>query len=312
MALSGSLTGVVGGGNCYIRTDWTATQNISANTSAVTVKLYLIVGAGTTIIATGNGWSSVAGSKKTFSHDTETRSSGATYLLSTESWTVNHASDGTGSFSLDGSYTSGFSTVGTLNINSATQTLNTIPRYATINTFTQVPTVDGYVLGATMSLTCDRFYTRLDGGSWVENVISGTSASSTLTGLDSGTSHTLQIKVRATASQLSTESSVATKSTSTHSITSFTVDEVTDVGCNINVEVNDTCDILAVSFDNGTFTNYEEDFTTKTLTVGGTLSSSKEHTVQVKAYAKVSGLSVTSDKVSFTTDGQGSFIGFLW
>jgi len=129
MALSGSVNGSVGYGNCYVRYDWSATQSIANNTSTITANLYFIVGQYTTVNATESGGVYIDGTQSTYNNGTQYRTAG-TYLMKTYSRTISHNSDGTKTFSFSGTMTSGWSSLGTLSV-SGSATLNTIPRAST-------------------------------------------------------------------------------------------------------------------------------------------------------------------------------------
>lgn len=135
MALSGSALGTKKGG-WQIKMSWTATQNIAANTSAVSWHVYLVADTAWNIIASNAfaGSITVNGRKSTFSKNPSTNG-GATILLGSGTTTVPHNSDGSKSCGI--SFTYGLNIthpslgyIGALS-GSTTANLNTIPRAST-------------------------------------------------------------------------------------------------------------------------------------------------------------------------------------
>ena len=138
MALSGTINKDFGGGY-RIQIEWTATQNISANTSTITAKFYLI---------SLGSWYINSKVKKTV----RIKIDGTTYtsadqtaqlepnqkkLMATATKTITHNADGTRSFYIGGSIdievTLGGTWYGTVTIPDTQFTLNTIPRKSTIS-----------------------------------------------------------------------------------------------------------------------------------------------------------------------------------
>lgn len=140
MALSGSF------GNTFrtgyrLQIDWTATQSISANTSTVTAKMYLIsLGSDYSInsSATKTGANIIDGTTYTFSGaGLADLNANQKKLLATDTKTITHNSDGTKTFSLDGYFdleiTLGGTYYGTVNLTATSFTLDTIPRKSTLS-----------------------------------------------------------------------------------------------------------------------------------------------------------------------------------
>jgi len=138
MALSGTINKDFGGGY-RIQIEWTATQNISANTSTITAKFYLI---------SLGSWHINSNVKKTV----RIKIDGTTYtsadqtaqlepnqkkLMATATKTITHNADGTRSFYIGGSIdievTLGGTWYGTVTIPDTQFTLDTIPRKSTIS-----------------------------------------------------------------------------------------------------------------------------------------------------------------------------------
>ena len=103
MASSGSFSGSIRDGHYKLRVDWSQSKNVSANTSTVTCKLYLVTG---------------------------------THLLGTVSRTVNHASDGSKSLTISAVFqiraTISGTYYGTISA-SANITLDSIPRASSVS-----------------------------------------------------------------------------------------------------------------------------------------------------------------------------------
>ncbi|MFR5595327.1 DUF859 family phage minor structural protein [Anaerostipes sp.] len=133
MASSGSFSGSIKSGHYTLRVDWSQSKNISANTSTITCKLYLV-----------NDWSLSIGSRSNTctidgtaqSYSSSSISSTGTHLLGTVSRTVSHSSDGSKSLTisavfniqatLSGTYYSSISA-------SATITLDSIARASSVS-----------------------------------------------------------------------------------------------------------------------------------------------------------------------------------
>ena len=133
MASSGSFSGSIHSGHYTLKVDWTQVQNVSANTSAVTYKIYLIHDWALKISARSNNTYNFGGLTGTYSSPAIDKGSGTT-LLSTITKTHSHNADGTLSFSastvfkiqatLQTTYYENMTASGTVN-------LNTIPRAST-------------------------------------------------------------------------------------------------------------------------------------------------------------------------------------
>ena len=208
MALSGSVNSGGSVGGSYIRIEWSASQNIGANTSTVTANLFLVLQGGTSISATENGNININGNQSNFSRGTTNRGPNGTHLLHTHTVVVGHENDGTKSFSISASFTSGWVTFGTLNT-SGSWALDTIPRYAVITGYTRTGITDvAFTTNVTTDVTCDELQYSLNGAGWVTSG-SGTftSRSFTLSNLRSDFTHTIKVRVKRQSSQLWTESS---------------------------------------------------------------------------------------------------------
>lgn len=134
MASSGSFSGSIKDGHYKLRVDWSQTQNVSANTSTITCKMYLVNDWSLSINSRSTNYTTIAGTKKTYT--SPAISSTGTHLLGTVTQTVSHDSDGSKSISmssvfyiqatLSGTYYDSISA-------SATVTLDTIPRASSVS-----------------------------------------------------------------------------------------------------------------------------------------------------------------------------------
>ena len=137
MALSGSI------GNTFrtgyrVQIDWTATQNIAANTSTITAKFYLIsLGSSYTISSSVNKTVriNIDGTVYTSAEQTAQLAGNEKKLMATATRTLTHNADGTRTFTLGGeidlNVTLSGVYYGTVSIPTTTFTLDTIPRAST-------------------------------------------------------------------------------------------------------------------------------------------------------------------------------------
>lgn len=190
MALSGSFEKSV---NTYwrLRAEWSATQNISGNSSRVTVKLYWMAdraGVGRVTASSPDPVSiTINGDTSPAATATPYLSEGEKKLIRTFSVTVPHNSDGTKTFSMSASFTVDAylynGNVSTVSI-SDSATLNTIPRAS------KLATSPSWVAGSDKTTAITRYsssfshkvryYVMNRAGSWIEiaEVIYSTSQTS--------------------------------------------------------------------------------------------------------------------------------------
>lgn len=157
MALSGSFSGSILSGNYKLRVDWSATQNVSNNTSKITATMYLVQAS-----SWGLGISSRSDNKTVINGTTYTWSSPAisngggktTKLAAVTSGNIAHSADGGKSVTISATFELNATISGTYRDTitaSATITLNTIPR-ATQPTLS----ASSADMGATVTVTMDR------------------------------------------------------------------------------------------------------------------------------------------------------------
>ncbi len=137
MALSGTISGSILSGNYTLRIAWSATQNISANTSTITARLYLVQAANWSLsINTRSNTCSIAGVATAFTSPKISNNGGSTTLLGTVSRTVNHADNGTRNVAISATFNINATISGTKYNSitaSATVTLDTIPRVSSFS-----------------------------------------------------------------------------------------------------------------------------------------------------------------------------------
>lgn len=129
MALNGTITGTANNSRYSLTCEWSATQNISANTSTITAIVYL----------NGNGYSTYSSNWSCVINGvTVTSGKGATVSGKTElgrrTWTVSHNNDGTCSTNISFSYKNTVPSSTYITNNGSGEgniTLNTIPRGST-------------------------------------------------------------------------------------------------------------------------------------------------------------------------------------
>lgn len=158
MALSGKITGTVSNRDTYYSfyIEWSATQDISANKSSITVKTYWSTNDSSRNFDTSTSrtaWIQVGDEKKSISKqfDVAPWPSGNKYLIQEETFDVSHAEDGTKAVKISayadgtaGSYGPSASNA------SKTVTLNTIPRASSFGT------ISGNTLGSSITVNVSR------------------------------------------------------------------------------------------------------------------------------------------------------------
>lgn len=134
MALSGTFTGTTGNQHTTAKLVWTATQDITGNTSKITAKLYYNKGT-TSSQNTGGNWSGtidIGGKPKSFSGIHLTlKPGGGDVLAATYTRTITHDADGTKSVAISATGAIAGSTLDSTTV-SGTAKLDTIPRKSTL------------------------------------------------------------------------------------------------------------------------------------------------------------------------------------
>ena len=215
---SGNFSGYILDGHYRLQVNWSE-SDISPvnNTSLVTISCYLIndwdLQAGDrTISASINGVAKSWTTSNGGIHGT-----GTTYLGGA-SQTVTHNSDGSKSCAISATYPIQATISGTYYANitaSATVTLDTIPRYATISQSVSSKTETSITMDWTTDSTVDKlWYSTNNGTNWTSVTIAdGTSGTYTIKNLSEHTSYDIKTRVRRKDSQLNTDSSKLTVTT---------------------------------------------------------------------------------------------------
>lgn len=137
MALSGTISNSIHSGHYTLRINWSATQNITANTSTITAKMYLVQDPGWSLsIKSRSNTCNIAGVATAFSSPAISSNGGSTILLGTVSRTVNHAADGARNVAISATFNINATISGTKYDTitaSATVTLDTIPRVSSFS-----------------------------------------------------------------------------------------------------------------------------------------------------------------------------------
>ena len=150
MASSDSFSGSVHSGHYVLRVDWTQTQNVSANASTITAKIYLVNDWSLSIGSRTANSLTVDGTRKSFTSPAV--STTGTHLLNTVTQTVSHASDGSKTMDMACVFAIAATISGTYYANitaSATVTLDTIPRASSVSMGTGT-------MGSTSTITISR------------------------------------------------------------------------------------------------------------------------------------------------------------
>jgi phage structural protein len=174
VALSGTITGTcvcnnISGSNYTYELVWSATQNVSANTSTITVNAR--VKANSSYYSTQTNWTSIInGSTVGTFASTWVNSNGWTNLGS-KTYTVNHNSDGTCSATISGSFSGTYNGANVLRSGSAsaTVTLNTIPRASSFTLNRSSATIGSDAITLNISRASSNFTHKIKvgwGGTW--------------------------------------------------------------------------------------------------------------------------------------------------
>ena len=176
MALSGSFSGEIMSGNYKLRVDWSASQNVSNNTSKITCVMYLVQASSWSlnIVPRDDNKTTINGTAYTWTSPAISNSGGKTTKLATvTSGNITHNADGTKSVTISAVFELNATISGTYRDTitaSATITLNTIPR-ATQHTLSASSADMGEAVTISMprasgSFTHDLAYS-FNGGSYV-------------------------------------------------------------------------------------------------------------------------------------------------
>ena len=137
MALSGTISNSIHSGHYTLRISWSATQNITTNTSTITAKMYLVQDPSWSLsIKSRSNTCTIDGVSTSFTSPAISSSGGSTTLLGTVSRTVNHNADGSRNVGISATFNIDATIAGTKYNTitaSATVTLDTIPRVSSFS-----------------------------------------------------------------------------------------------------------------------------------------------------------------------------------
>lgn len=212
---------------------WSSVANTSANTSTVTVIVTASKSSSSTASTYGNQTTQVTvGSASQSNSGSFTLAPSKTITLLTKTFTVAHNSDGSKSVKISVNvggnviYANG----------SATVTLDTIPRYATVNQTLIAKTETDATIKWTSNATVDYIWYSINNGStWSGiNVADGSSGTYTISGLSANTAYNIKTRVRRKDSQLTTDSSALAVTTYAYpyanSMPNFTIGNKLTIG----------------------------------------------------------------------------------
>lgn len=155
MAISGVITNSIHGGHYTLRIAWSATQNITNNTSTITADMYLVQDSSWSLnIASRSNTLSIDGVATSIASPAINNSGGRTTLLGSATRTVTHNGDGTRNVTISGTFNINATISGTKYTSiaaSATVQLDTIPR---ASSFTL--SASSVNLGGTINVTITR------------------------------------------------------------------------------------------------------------------------------------------------------------
>lgn len=137
MANSGTIDGAGGYGGIKIRIKWSvSSQSTSNNSSNVNVGVYIVLPSSWHVYSLMRGSYTVNGETRNINIGSKDYYAGET-LLASDNFTIYHNDDGTKSFNMSATVTSGWSALGTMPTARGTGSLPTIPRASqpSINTY---------------------------------------------------------------------------------------------------------------------------------------------------------------------------------
>ena len=291
MASSGSFSGSIHSGHYVLRVDWSQAQNVSANTSTITAKAYLVNDWSLGINGRSDNSITIDGTAQTYT--SPSISSTGTHLLGTVSRTVNHSSDGTKSLTISAVFYIRATLSGTYYESitaSATITLDSIARASSVS-------AANATMGSATTISISR---------------ASSSFTHTLTYAFGSTSGTIATKTTATSvswtSPISLASQIPKAVTGTCTITCTTYNGSTSIGsktCTLTLtvpaSVKPTITSLTAARVDGTVPSawgiYVQTKSKATLTINGAAGS---YGSTISSYS-ITGGGYTSTASSFTT-----------
>lgn len=162
MALSGTLTGSCtannGASSRYdYKIEWSATQNVTANTSTITATAY--VRSNNSNYSTSTNWTSIINGTKVKTFQYHIQASAGWVNFGSKTWTVNHNADGTCTTSISGSFSGTYNGSYVLRSGSVSGniTLNTIPRASSFTLNRSSATIGTDAITVTISRASSSF-----------------------------------------------------------------------------------------------------------------------------------------------------------
>ena len=207
MAVRGTITNSIHSGHYTLRISWSATQNVTNNTSTITADMYLVQDSSWSLnIASRSNTLSIDGVATSITSPAINNSGGRTTLLGSASRTVTHNGDGTRNVTISGTFNINATISGTKYTSitaSATVTLDTIPRASSVTLSASTVTL-GNSITATITRHSSNFTHRLrySWGQTSGTIATGVGTSYTWTvplefanGIPNGTSGTCYLTV---------------------------------------------------------------------------------------------------------------------
>lgn len=236
------------------------------------------------------------------------------------SFIVNHNSSGAGSFTIQITYNpSTYSDGDTTNFwvyceydwhgngrnsGSATVSLPTIDRSApTVSLSASAASSSSISISASANANCDIWQYKIDSGSWTQfSTTSGTSASTTVTGLSS-TSHTVQVRARKASNNVYGTSAGKTVDCVAPTVT-FSVSDITVSGFKISASSNVKCNLWQYKIGSGSWTQFSTtDGTSASVSITGR-DPNTSYSVQVRARKTSNSLYGTASAQNVKTLGS--------
>lgn len=156
MASSGTIDGAAGYAGFKIRIKWsTNSQSVANNSSNVKVGVYLVVPTNWSATSTMKGSYTVNGSTININKSSATYTGGE-HLLASSNFTINHNADGTKTFNMSATVTSGWSTLGKMPTASGSGTLNAIARASQPSINTHPNNSPDFNIGDTITIHMNR------------------------------------------------------------------------------------------------------------------------------------------------------------
>lgn len=156
MATSGQIDGGIAYGGFRIRIKWSLnSQSVANNSSSVNVGIYLVVSSGYSTQSWMRGSYTVNGEVRNIDRATQWYYGGET-LLASDNFTVYHNADGTKSFNMSATVTSGWSAIGTMPTASGSGALPTIARASQPSITTFPANSPDFNIGDTITIHMNR------------------------------------------------------------------------------------------------------------------------------------------------------------